>query len=455
MSGGSSRIARVEWGVLEGTRPRPLGKNARLPEHGAVVRVPLCRITTNDGAQGTGPSWLSEDLARQAVGQPVEVLFSLEAGTGEAWMGLDYPLWDLAGVRAGSPVYLLAGDGAATPGPEPPTVACYDTSLYFDDLLPGAAGAAGAAGARGADIVAAEAAAGYAAGHRAFKVKVGRGARWMSPTAGLDADVAVTKAVREAIGPDCVLLADANNGFTLNGAKEFLDRTADLGLGWLEEPFHEDEVLLEALRAWADRGGLRVELADGETATLDEGRRLAARGLIDVVQADILAASFSRWRLAGASLDAMGAGSAPHHFGLYLGNYVSGHLATAIKGLRYVEWDEARVPGLGAPGYRFAEGCLTLASTPGFGIELDEQAFRGAVRAGGFDIRPNAGRADLQKVRRCRTHRSLMDAYASALRDSHPPRVALARHDGRRPSRAQLVPTGRVQSCEKGQLGAF
>jgi L-rhamnonate dehydratase len=209
----------------------------------------------------------------------------------------------------------------------------------------------------------------------------------MNPAAGLDRDVAVMTAVREAIGPNCALLADANNGFTLNGAQEFLERTAGLGLGWLEEPFHEDEVLLEALRAWIDRAGLRVELADGESATLDEGLRLAGRGLIDVVQADILAASFSRWRRAGAGLDAMGAGSAPHHFGLYLGNYVSGHLAGTISGLRYIEWDEARVPGIETPGYRLADGRLTLASAPGFGIELDEETYRRAVSAGGFDIR--------------------------------------------------------------------
>lgn len=377
------RIVRIEWGVLTGTRPHPLGKNARLPEHGAAVRVPLSRITTTDGARGIGPCRLSEDLAYQAVGLPVESLFSVETGTRETWMGLDYPLWDLAGVRAGKAVHELAGERPAF-GLVPPTVACYDTSLYFDELLPGAGGADDA---RGAAVVAAEAVAGYAAGHRAFKVKVGRGARWMDPAAGLDRDVAVIKAVREAVGPDCELLADANNGFTLNGAQEFLDRTASLGLGWLEEPFHEDDVLLEALRAWIDRAGLRVELADGESATLDEGQRLAGRGLIDVVQADILAASFSRWRRAGKSLDAMGIGSAPHHFGLYLGNYVAGHLAGAFGGLRYVEWDEARVPGIEAPGYRFAEGRLSLAPAPGFGIELDDVGYRGAVRAGGFDIR--------------------------------------------------------------------
>ena len=103
IAGGSSRMPRIGWGVLEGDTAPSARKNARLPEHGATARAPLCRITT-DGAQGIGPSRLSKDLAYQAVGLPVEALFSPEAGTQEAWMGLDYPLWDLLGpsARAGS-----------------------------------------------------------------------------------------------------------------------------------------------------------------------------------------------------------------------------------------------------------------------------------------------------------------------------------------------------------------
>jgi L-rhamnonate dehydratase len=382
----SSRIARIEWGVLEGRRPRPLGKNARLPAHGPTVVVPLCRVTTTEGAQGFGPSRLRQDLAYRALGLPVEELFSVDAGTQAAWMPLDFPLWDLAGAQAGIPVYQLAAPGMTAGGGTPPTVRCYDTSLYFDELLPDAD-----RDDDGADLVAAEAAAGYRAGHRAFKVKVGRGARWMSPAAGLDRDVAVMEAVREAIGPECSLLADANNGFTLNAAQEFLERTADLRLGWLEEPFHEDPVLFEALHSWLARVGLDVEIADGESASLEESFSLAERGLLDVVQADILGASFSRWRRMGAPLDELGVGSAPHHFGLYFGNYVSGHLASSIKGLRFVEWDEATVPGLTASSYHFAEGSLTLAPTPGFGIELDEDIYRAAVASGGFDLRIERG----------------------------------------------------------------
>jgi L-rhamnonate dehydratase len=374
-------IVRVEWGLLEGTRPRTLGKNARLRAHGSALRVPLCRITTSEGARGVGLSRIGEELAGQALGQPVSAMFSPEAGTSDAWSGLDYPLWDLAGVRAGQPVYRL-GPPAGPTAPSPPaTVACYDTSLYFDDL-----GIEDDDPQPGAEVVAAEAASGYERGHRAFKVKVGRGGRWMSPAAGLERDVAVTLGVREAIGPRCALFADANNGYTLNGARAFLEKTAGAAVGWLEEPFHEDAVLLEALREWVARSGLHVLVADGESASADAAYELAARGLLDVVQCDILATSFSGWRRLGPSLDAIGVGSAPHHFGLYLGNYVSGHLCGAVRDLRYVEWDESTVPGLEATGYRFSEGFLALSPEPGFGIEVDDGRYRRAVESTGFDV---------------------------------------------------------------------
>jgi L-rhamnonate dehydratase len=378
------RIARVEWGVLEGTRPRPAGKNARLPEHGSTVRVPLCRLTTSDGARGIGLSRLDEGLARQALGLSASTLFSEERGTDPAWMAFDFALWDLAGMSAGVPVYQLIGSDAQERSREAFSVACYDTSLYFDDLL-------GDGGendhGRGAEIVAKEAAWGYEQGHRSFKVKVGRGARWMAPTSGLERDIAVVEAVRDAIGPACTLLADANNGYTLNVAKAFLERTSSSRLGWLEEPFHEDAVLFEALREWIGQSGLGVLIADGESASAEECSRMAAEGWLDVVQCDILRGSFSGWLWLGPRLDQLQLASAPHHYGLHLGNYVAGHLAGAVHDLRYVEWDQTTTTGVSAPGYAVHDGRLELPDTPGFGIELDEAVFSRAVEASGFDLR--------------------------------------------------------------------
>ena len=373
------RVARVEWGLLEGKRPVPLGRNARLPPHGSILKVPLCRLTTGDGLVGLGPARVDIELAYEALGCPISRMFG-DAGTERRWLPLDYPLWDLAARRAGVPVYQLANGGAPAP-PEPssaPIVRCYDTSLYFQELEP-----RGSEPEEVAEVAKAE----LPAWPPRLQVKVGRGARWMGPAEGLDRDVAVIGAVREAIGEGCALFADANNGYTLNGACEFLAGTASARLGWLEEPFNEDPVLLEALRAWIAGEGLDVMLADCESASAEEAYKLASGGFLDVVQCDILRASFTGWLWLGKSLDSIGIASAPHHFGLYLGNYVTGHLAGAVKGLSYIEWDEAAVPGLTAAGYHFSEGRLQLSDEPGFGIELDDEMFDQAVHCTGFDIR--------------------------------------------------------------------
>jgi L-rhamnonate dehydratase len=373
------RIIRLEWAVLEGRRPLALGRNARLPPHGAAVTVPLCRLTTEDGLVGVGLSRLDVEVAKEALGLPFHEMFS-ERGTGDRWLSLDYPLWDLAARREGVPVYrLLLGHGADRRGVNGPLlVDCYDTSFYFSEPEPPR---------QEPEELRAQALASYGRGHRAFKVKVGRGGRWMEPDTGLDRDVAVVDAVRDAIGPGSALFADANNGFTLNGAKEFLARTASFGIGWLEEPFHEDRVLLAALREWMAREYVRVLLADGESATSDDAYKLACEGALDVVQCDILHTGFTRWLKLGRALDAMGIASAPHHFGLYLGNYVSGHLAAAVQGLRYIEWDEATVPGVSTPGYKFSDGRLRVSDDPGFGIEVDEELFVQAVKSTGFELR--------------------------------------------------------------------
>jgi L-rhamnonate dehydratase len=374
----TERIVRVEFGMLEGRRPLPIGSNARRGPHGAKVDVPLCRLTTLDGATGFGLGRPTEELACQLTGLPLSDAFSVESGTADPFMPADHAFWDLAGRRAEVPVYQLV---ASDPTSEPPTVECYYTNLLFDDLDDAGLddGGVGAVVERAASAL--------DAGYRCFKVKVGRGGRWMEPEAGLDRDVAVIEGVREAVGDDCGVLADANNGFTLNGTLRFLDRTRSSRVGWIEEPFAEDNVLLAALRDWIAAEGLGVLVADGETATTGEAEGLARQGVLDVVQCDILQVGFSGWLRLGPTLDALGIASAPHHHGRYLGNYVTGHLAPAVKGFRYVEWDEATVPGLAPRGYAFSEGRLRLSTEPGFGVDLDEEAFSRAVKAGGFDIR--------------------------------------------------------------------
>ncbi|MEZ4830711.1 MAG: hypothetical protein R2873_01690 [Caldilineaceae bacterium] len=50
----SPAIVAVEWTELIGKRPRHAGRNARLGDHGLDVRIPVARLTAEDGSQGFG-----------------------------------------------------------------------------------------------------------------------------------------------------------------------------------------------------------------------------------------------------------------------------------------------------------------------------------------------------------------------------------------------------------------
>ena len=174
---------------------------------------------------------------------------------------------------------------------------------------------------------------------------------------------------------------------TTNIARRVLAETADCNLFWLEEAFHEDPELYGALRTWMDAEGIPALIADGEgwaaTALMDWARQ----GLVEVVQYDILSHGFSNWLRTGAQLDKWNIRTAPHHYGRHLGNYVTGHLATAVDGFTFVEWDEVTTPGIDASAYRVEEGQVVIPNLPGFGLKLEEDVFRAAVADGGFDLR--------------------------------------------------------------------
>jgi L-alanine-DL-glutamate epimerase-like enolase superfamily enzyme len=374
-----ARIARVEWGRLPGRRPRAAGSNARLGPHGAAVTVPIVRLTADDGATGFGACYAPREQLAALLGARLSEVFSPERGVADAWLSCEYPLWDLAAKRAGVPVYALAAGVTGAVPPHPYRVRCYDTSLYFDDLHL-------ATDEEAADLLAREALEGYERGHRAFKLKVGRGARHMPVEEGTRRDVAIVRAVRAAVGTGPALMLDANDGYTLNLAKRVLSETADCGILWIEEAFREDPVLYGDLREWLAREGLPMLIADGEGQADPRLLEWARAGLVDVVQYDIFSHGPTRWLATGRLLDGWSARSAPHHYGTHYGNYAACHLAGAIAGFAYAEWDEVATPGLDATGYSIRDGLVDVPAAPGFGLELDEEPFRRAVEDGGVDL---------------------------------------------------------------------
>ena len=336
-----ARIAKIEAATLVGQRPRIAGRNSRIDVHGLEVAVPLVRLTADDGAAGFGACQVSEAEARGFLGAKVSDLINASDGVADNASAIEFPLWDLLGQQMQKPVYkIVARDGRVN---EALRVPCYDTSLYIDDLHL-------ETDEEGAALIADEARDGYAAGHRNFKIKVGRGARYMPLEAGTRRDIAVIKAVREAVGADAKIMIDANNGYNLNLAKRVLRETADCRLFWLEEAFHEDPALYEDLHAWLRAEGIATMIADGEGLAPPQLMDWARDGFVDVIQYDIFSHGFTNWLRTGALLDEWQVRAAPHHYGRHVGNFVSGHLASAVQGFTFVEWDEVTTPGPGRLG---------------------------------------------------------------------------------------------------------
>lgn len=375
----SSRIKRIDFGVLEGQRPRGAGSNARIGEHGLTVRVPLVRLTTSDGVTGFGRCRASQEQLQPLVGSQMTDAFDPKTGPAAAWRAYDFPLWDLAAKIAHQPVYALAATIVGTSATEPFAVPCYDTSLYFDDLEI-------EDDSEAAELIAGEAREGYERGHRAFKIKVGRGGRHMPLEEGTRRDIVVVHAVRAAVGDESKVMLDANNGYNLNLTKRVLAETATANIHWMEEPFHEDIALYEDLREWLQAQGLTVLIADGEGLASSALLDWARAGAIDVVQYDIFSHGFSGWLETGRQLDAWGVQTAPHHYGGHYGNYAAPHLAAAVKNFAFAEWDEVTTPGIEAPDYVVQEGQVHIPPSPGFGLELDEARFARAVETGGFSL---------------------------------------------------------------------
>ena len=380
------RIVKIEWARLEGTRPRKAGSNARLGEHGITVRPRIARVTTEDGASGFGASSLaasaSQDQAQAMLGTRLSQAFLPDKGAAAPWIPFEYALFDLAAKRSDQPAYAFAAAMVGRDPAELPTpfrVPTYDTSLYFDDLHLDSNEAAAA-------LIASEAMAGHARGHRAFKIKVGRGGMHMDLEKGTQRDIAVIKAVRDAVGPLPPIMIDANNGYNLNLTKRVLRETAACHLFWIEEAFHEDAMLYRNLKEWMEREKLSVLIADGEGQASPALMDWARDKVVDVVQYDYLGHGITRWLATGKQLDEWGARSAPHHYGGWYGNYAAGHLAGPVRGFTYAEWDEATVPGVDTSAYSVAGGRVTLPNEPGFGLALDEAVYANAVANDGFSV---------------------------------------------------------------------
>lgn len=372
----NAKIERIEWTRLPGRRPRIAGRNARLPDvHGIEIHVVMARVTIA-GVRGIGWSVVSKENAQKLIGKTIGEMLDAKNRIKPEFRSIEIPLLDWLGQVPGHPVYGLV-DPKRLDG-KPFRAACYDTSLYMDDLELDDVDAL--------KLIQGNAQYGLDHGHRNFKMKIGRGARHMPTDKGLARDIAVVNAVRETIGPDGMLLVDVNNGYTLNLAKTFLTETKASKLFFIEEPFHEDPPISRALKDWMSEQGMATLLADGEGNAAPQLVQWAIDGVIDVLQYDIFMPGFTRWLEMADEIRAARVKIAPHHYGAILGNYVTPHLAPASEDFLFAEWDEATIDGLDASGYRVRDGFAEVPNQPGFGLTLDEAFYEKRLKEVGWAV---------------------------------------------------------------------
>jgi D-galactarolactone cycloisomerase len=334
---------------------RPVGRNSFRGHHGSGDSQTVYVVETDHGAKGWGLPLAGGDPAA-VVGRNLAELIDPDVGVIDpAAEFLDFPLHDLAARVLDLPVYAMLGEAG------PRQVRCYSGGIYFDDLDPEDAPA-------GLAVIKENLAQDHELGFRDFKLKVGRGYRWMPHREGLDRDIEVTRLARE-LYPRAEILVDANDGFTVRALTEYLEAVPDLY--WIEEPFAERVEDLEFLRDHLATLPSRPRIADGEFDPDDEHvLRLARAGLIDVALMDVVGYGLTAWRRLMPQLVESSTEASPHAWGLPIKTLYAAHLAAGLGNIAMVEGIPGHTVGTDGDGYELDDGRITLPDRPGFGIDL-------------------------------------------------------------------------------------
>ena len=245
--------------------------------HGWLV----VEIFTDDGLVGIGNAALAPQVTKQAIdlylkplllGQnpwDIEFLwqhmyrktmaFGRKGIAMVAISAVDIALWDLLGKSARQPVYRLLG------GKTKPRIPVYASRLYSTPL----------------DELAGEAKKYKDEGYQAMKLRFGWGP--IDGAAGMQRNVELVRTVRETVGDEVDVMADAYMGWTLEYAKRMLPLLEPFNLRWLEEPVIPDDI-----HGYAElKAAGRIPIAGGEHEhTLYGFRQLLEARAVDYIQFD-------------------------------------------------------------------------------------------------------------------------------------------------------------------------
>lgn len=272
---------------------------------------------------------------------------------GEVMMALskvDLALWDLKGKLLGAPVYELLG------GPSRDCVRAYASMLGY-------AADPESAAVRSREVV--------AQGYTAIKWFVQYGPQ--DGAEGIRRNLALIRAVREAVGPDVDIMFDVWNSWDVPYTRRMAELAAEYRPRWFEEPVMPDMI---AQYAELRRTVLGVEVAGGE----HEYTRWGMKALLDVGAVDILqpdptwCGGLTETIKICALASAYGVPVIPHHGGLASLHLIASQTTSTCPMQEWLFQAGRRDNVFLKHKIEPVNGCFELPVLPGLCMELDEDA---------------------------------------------------------------------------------
>lgn len=269
----------------------------------------------------------------------------------EAVAAVDIAIWDVIGKALNQPLYNVWGHAGRQ------SLMCYAAAVGWNDDA-----SAEKQARRALDL-----------GFQQVKVRLGR---------PIKAAIERARLVRQFVGPDIRLVADANWVFDVGDALAVARALGELGYYWFEEPTIPED--LDGYRELARKSPVPIAAGESEHTAVGIAPLISSRCL-RIVQPDVArAAGITETRKIIALAGAFHTTFSPHiGFGGAICAAASLHLAAAAPNFETYECmiyssplrDELAAEPV-ASCETLKDGALPLPNGPGLGIEIDERALR-------------------------------------------------------------------------------
>jgi len=333
----------------------------------------IIKIETDEGLAGWGETvafpgiraLIEEQYAAILIGRdplahrPLwRELWGQNFGNGMALGGVDIALDDLRGKVLGMPVYALYGGRLRS------RVKAYASAMNYIE------------GENPAEYYPEQAAKLVAEGFKALKMRIGG--------QSIPEDLRAIKAVRKAVGPDIKLMADGNGAYTLGSAMRMGRELEQEGYYWFEEPLPQstpDYAGYEVLTAKLD---IPIAACEGLTSR-GQFKEAISRRAMAIVQPDVaLVGGIGECLFVAELARLWGIQCMPHCWAGGIVIAASTHLLSLLPDASWarhteepmLELDQVENPfrtQLLKTAVDITDGYVTVPTTPGLGVEVDEE----------------------------------------------------------------------------------